>query len=144
MIERTAGELEQVRVLLVEDNVLDAKSVLSTAKRAKVAVDIHHVEDGQAALDYLAEHPVDLVLLDLNLPGLDGHDVLKAVRTDDRTRTIPVVILTTSEEESDVARSYDLGANAFVTKPVGLDGWATVVSQIEGFWLTLAKLPRSR
>lgn len=137
-----ASGFEQVKVLLVEDNVLDARSVLSTARKAKLAVDVHHVEDGQSALDYLTSHPVDLMLLDLNLPGLDGYDVLRIVRADDRLRSMPVVVLTTSEEDEDIARSYALGANAFVTKPVGLDGWATVVGQIESFWFTLAKLPK--
>lgn len=132
-----------LQILLVEDNPLDARATLKAADKLKLANQITHVTDGQEALDLLSGQspPFDLVLLDLNLPGLDGRDVLSRIRSDADLRRTPVVILTTSSDEADVLGAYELGANAYVTKPVGLDGWMEVVSQIDGFWLSLVRLP---
>ena len=137
-----------IRVLLVEDNPIDAKATIRAAKKLKIANHIELVTDGNAALDHLRRDPVDgpppdLVLLDLNLPGKDGMDVLAEMKKDERLRWIPVVVLTTSADEADVFGSYDLGANAFITKPVGLDDWMDVVSKIEGFWFEVVRLPRA-
>ena len=134
-----------IRILLVEDNPIDARATVRAAQQLRISNEIDVVTDGDQALDYLrsrahGELP-DLMLLDLNLPGLDGHDVLREVRGDDRLRRIPVVVLTTSEDEADILASYDLGANAFVTKPVGMDAWVEVASKIEGFWFSLVRLP---
>lgn len=139
----TAPGSDAIRVLLVEDNPLDARATIRAAQKLKIANQIDHVTDGEAALEYLGttSSKPDLVLLDLNLPGKDGHDVLAEMRASDELRRIPVVILTTSEDDADILSSYDLGANAFVTKPVTLEGWLEVASRIEGFWFTLVKLP---
>ena len=102
------------------------------------------MEDGTAALEYLRSpdgHRPDLVLLDLNLPGVDGLDVLAEMKSDPELRRIPVVVLTTSSSEADIHRAYDLGVNSYVTKPVGLDGWLEVVQCIDGFWFSLVQLP---
>lgn len=134
-----------VSILLVEDNPLDARATLRAAERLKLSNSIHHVEDGQAAIDYLNQCPAselpDLVLLDLDLPGIDGHGVLKELRSTDRLRLIPVVVLTSSDDEGDILTSYDEGANAFVTKPVGLEGWVNLVQQIDGFWFSVVQIP---
>jgi len=135
-----------IRILLVEDNPIDARATLRAAKKLKVSNSIHHVVDGDQAIDYLtsgdSERP-DLVLLDLNLPGRDGHDVLAVMKQDKDLRRIPVCILTTSANDADVLGAYDLGANAYVNKPITLEGWQEVVSQIEGFWLSIVRLPPS-
>lgn len=132
-----------VRILLVEDNPLDARATIRAAEKLKIANHIEHVTDGDAALASLrgSDPKPDLVLLDLNLPGKDGHDVLNEMRSEPELRRIPVVVLTSSADEKDILNSYDLGANAFVTKPVGLDGWLEVVRTIEGFWFSLVRLP---
>lgn len=135
-----------VTILLVEDNPLDAKATLKAAKRLNITNQIVHVTDGQAALDFLrtrsdSQHSKNLVLLDLNLPGKDGHDVLREMQADRSLRSIPVVVLTSSEDRRDIATAYELGANAYVAKPVGLDGWLNALGRIEGFWLSLAKIP---
>lgn len=137
--------MEPVDILLVEDNPLDARATFSAAKKLQMAGEIRVVSDGQEALDQLrAAEPVDrpgLVLLDLNLPGKDGHDVLREIRADTNLRSIPVVVLTSSSEDRDINSAYSLGANAYVTKPGDLDGWLTVISTINDFWLSIVQLP---
>jgi two-component system response regulator len=133
-----------IRILLVEDNPIDAKATLRAAKKLKISNSIDHVADGDEAISYLTSSDnarPDLVLLDLNLPGRDGHDVLKMMKEHPDLRRVPVCILTTSSSDADVLSAYDLGANAYVNKPITLDGWQEVVSQIEGFWLALVRLP---
>lgn len=144
--ESGAGQSIPVDILLVEDNPLDTRATFNAAQKLNMAGTITVVPNGQAALDYLrgngSEGPrPGLILLDLNLPGKDGHDVLAEVRADPILQTIPVVILTTSDDDSDVRRAYDGGANAFVTKPGDLDGWLNVISTINDFWLSVARLP---
>lgn len=136
-----------VGILLVEDNPLDARATFNAARKLEMADNMHTVTSGQAALDLLRGNPAlrrrtGLILLDLNLPGKDGHAVLAEIRTDPILRQTPVVVLTTSNEESDVLQAYRQGANAYVTKPVDLDGWLHVIAAINEFWLSVARLPR--
>ncbi len=135
---------ELMRILLVEDSLADVELTLEALQDAKVANDVTVVRDGAAALDHLragADTP-DLVILDLNLPCLSGHEVLAAMQADDSMRRIPVAVLTTSSAESDVAKTYDLGANCFLTKPVEIEQFINVVRSIDNFWLGLVRLPQ--
>jgi CheY-like chemotaxis protein len=133
-----------MKILLVEDSLADIELTLEALKGAKVANEVVVKRDGAAALDYLNSAVVrpDLVILDLNLPRLTGHEVLAAMRADERMRRIPVAVLTTSSADSDVARTYDLGANCFLTKPVDVDQFVDVVQSIDDFWLGLVRLPQ--
>jgi len=135
-------------VLLVEDNPIDAEATLAAAEDTHLAGHLYHVRDGASALDFLFRRGAyteqarpDLVLLDLNLPGLDGREVLRVIKNHSTLRTLPVVVLTTSERDEDVQRAYESGANAYVRKPVGPEGFTRVVSQIEKFWMATALLP---
>ncbi len=137
-----------IHVLLVEDNPADADLTRETLEQSKLHLQIDTVSDGAEALAYLtrqgahAEAPVpDLMLLDLNLPKLDGRQVLAEMRKDPALRAIPVVMLTSSGAEQDVAASYQLGANCYVTKPVGLAAFQAIVRSVESFWFTVVKLP---
>jgi CheY-like chemotaxis protein len=139
---------ERVDILLVEDNPGDARLMQEALAEARVRNRLHLVADGVEALAYLRrQHPFasairpDLILLDLNLPGKDGRDVLAEIKRDQDLRRIPVVILTSSQAEADIARAYDLHANAYVTKPLDVEQFITVVKSIEDFWLTIVKLP---
>lgn len=133
-----------MRILLVEDSVADIELTLEALADAKVANQVDVVRDGAAAMDYLRMPGgalPDLVILDLNLPCMTGHEVLAAMRADNRLRRIAVAVLTTSSAEADVAKTYDLGANCFLTKPVDLEQFITVVHSIDDFWLGLVRLP---
>ncbi|HEV2889295.1 MAG TPA: response regulator [Frankiaceae bacterium] len=137
-----------IDILLVEDNPGDVRLTREALRRGRVANTLHVVGDGDEALEFLrregrhGDKPrPGLVLLDLNLPGLDGRDVLAEVKSDPDLRSIPVIVLTTSSADRDVARSYDLGANCFVSKPVSLDAFLDVIRSFEGFWLTVVNLP---
>jgi CheY-like chemotaxis protein len=134
---------ELMKVLLVEDSLADVELTLEALQDAKVANQVTVVRDGAAAIEHLRGNPdaPDLVILDLNLPCLSGHEVLAAMRADDSMRRIPVAVLTTSSAESDVERSYDLGANCFLTKPVEIEQFIHVVHSIDNFWLGLVRLP---
>ena len=141
-----SAEWAEVTILLVEDNPLDARSTIRAARKLGVDRLVEVVTDGQAALERLRvdraeREPVGLVLLDLNLPGKDGHDVLAEIRSDDALCAIPVVVLTSSHEEVDVRAAYQRGANAYVTKPTQLGDWLRAVATIREFWLSLAVLP---
>ena len=141
--------LNVVDVLLVEHDPGDVVLIKEAFEFNKVHNSLHHVSDGVEALDFLrrrnghetAPRP-DLILLDLNLPRKDGREVLEEVKADPDLRTIPVVVLTTSEAEEDILRSYDLHANAYVTKPVDFDRFIEVVRLIDDFFVTVVKLPR--
>lgn len=140
--------MRTLEVLLVEDDPGDADLTREHLVQAKVKVNLNVVDDGAKALAYLRREDVyaaavrpDLILLDLNLPKMNGKEVLQAVKTHPDLRLIPVVILTTSDTDEDILKSYDLGANCFITKPVGLDQFAKIVQSIEDFWLNLVKLP---
>ena len=131
------------RILLVEDNQADAILLQEALRQAEVTHPVDVVTDGEKALDYLAtvdEEPA-LILLDLNLPRMDGREVLKAVKTDPATRDIPVIILTTSSAPPDIELAYDRGANAYVRKPLGIDRLTDAASAIRDFWLRTAALP---
>ena len=141
-------------ILLVEDNPDDAKLTLRAFERSNIVNSIVVVHDGIEALDFLfargahgdrAGKPLPtLVVLDLKLPKLDGVGVLKAIRTDERTRLIPVVILTSSKEEEDVISCYALGANSYVRKPVDFEQFLIAAAQLGVYWLTLNESPADR
>jgi two-component system response regulator len=131
-------------ILLVEDNADDRDLTLMAFKDSKVANRIDVARDGQEALEYLADtsHPLSaLILLDLKLPRVMGLDVLKRVREDPRTQLVPIVVLTSSKEESDRCRSYVSGVNAYVQKPVDFDEFASAVRELGLFWLVLNEPP---
>lgn len=137
-----------IEILLVEDNPGDARLTLEAFKEGKVLNHITVVQDGVDAMAYLRREGVhaaaavpDLILLDLNLPRKSGREVLAEIKQDERLRTIPVVILTTSSDEGDIAEAYHNHANCYLTKPVELDQFLRVVGSIESFWLTLVRLP---
>jgi CheY-like chemotaxis protein len=140
-----------VEILLVEDNAGDHRLTQEALREGKVYNNLHWAKDGVEALDFLrrrgrhakAPRP-DLILLDLNLPRKDGREVLSEIKSDDDLKTIPVVILTTSQAEEDVVKSYHLHANCYVTKPVDLEKFIVVVQSIDRFWLTIATLPSPR
>ena len=139
---------QPIEILLVEDSPGDVLLTRETLKDAKVLNHLSVVGDGEEAMAFLrrdaphtdAPRP-DLILLDLNLPKKDGREVLAEIKGDSQLRRIPVVVLTTSAAEQDILESYDLHANCYITKPVDLDQWMTVVKSIEDFWLTIVKLP---
>ena len=137
-----------IEILLVEDNPGDVRLTIEALRESKVRNNLHTAVDGVEALaflrregDYAAAVRPDLILLDLNLPRKDGREVLADIKADPSLKTIPVVILTTSRAEQDVLRSYELQANCYITKPVDLDQFITVVKSIEDFWLTIVTLP---
>jgi CheY-like chemotaxis protein len=137
-----------IEVLLVEDDPGDVLMTREAFEDNKVANRLHVVSDGAAAMEFLRKQgeysgapTPDLVLLDLNLPRMDGREVLLAVKQDEALRQIPVVVLTTSESEEDVLRSYALHANAYVTKPVDFDRFIEVVRKIDEFFVTVVRLP---
>ncbi|MBU6401623.1 MAG: response regulator [Verrucomicrobia bacterium] len=139
---------QPIEILLVEDNPGDVRLTREALADAKVRNHLHAVTDGEAALAFLrrrdrfAEVPrPDLILLDLNLPKKDGREVLAEIKADRELKRIPVVILTTSQAEEDIVHSYDLHANCYITKPVGLDQFLKVVQSIESFWFEIVKLP---
>jgi CheY-like chemotaxis protein len=139
---------DAIEILLVEDNPGDVRLVKEVMKDAKVANSLHLAEDGEEAMamlrregKYIGSVCPDLILLDLNLPGKDGREVLREIKTDENLRRIPVVVLTTSSAEEDILRSYSDYANSYITKPINLNQFISVVKSIENFWLTIVKLP---
>jgi CheY-like chemotaxis protein len=140
--------MKPVEILLVEDNPGDARLTREALSLSKVRNHLHRAVDGEEAMAFLrregafADAPTpDLVLLDLNLPRRDGREVLEDMKNDPTLKHIPVVILTSSQAEEDILRSYRLHANCFITKPVDLEQLTKVVQGIEQFWFTLVKLP---
>ena len=138
-----------IEVLLVEDRRNDVLLTREAFKNAKVHISLHVASDGVEAMAFLGregEHAnsprPDLILLDLNLPKKDGREVLEEIKESPTLKSIPVVILTTSASEADILRSYQLHANCYITKPVGLDGFLKVVKSIDSFWLSVVNLPR--
>ena len=142
----------QVEVLLVEDNPRDAEMTLRTLRRRNLVNSVVHVKDGQEALEWLfaegahAGRDVSqlpkVVLLDLKLPKVDGLEVLRAMRADERTRLLPVVVLTSSQEDRDVIESYKLGVNSYIVKPVNFAQFAEAVQKLGLYWLLLNQPPR--
>jgi len=140
--------MKDVKILLVEDSPGDVRLTKEAFKDSKFINAIYVVEDGLEAMAFLrregkyAEVPrPDLILLDLNLPKKDGREVLAEIKADEKLRRIPVVILTTSKAEEDILKTYDLHANCYITKPIDLDLFITIVKKIEDFWLSIVKLP---
>ncbi len=142
---------QPIEILLVEDNSGDARLAIEAFKDGSVRFksNLHHVKDGVEALDFLhrrgdhanAVRP-DIVLLDLNMPRKDGREVLAEIKEDPNLKLIPVLILTTSQAERDIVQSYGLHANGYVSKPIDLDEFASVVDSIKSFWFATAKLPQ--
>lgn len=140
--------MRRLEVLLIEDDAADAELTRKTLEKGKVLLNLNIVTDGEKAMQYLhrqgpyidAARP-DLVLLDLNMPRKDGREVLREMKADADLRSVPVVIVTTSSADEDILKTYGLGANCYVTKPIGLDQFTNVVKAIEDFWFTIVKLP---
>lgn len=140
-----------IEILLVEDNPGDVELVREALSEGKIRNELHVASDGVEAMQYLKReeehanaHCPDLILLDLNLPRMNGREVLREIKSDPKLRFIPVVVLTSSKAEEDIVKSYNLHANCYVTKPVDLDQFLGVVKSIEDFWLTVVKLPCKR
>jgi len=137
-----------VDILLVEDDAGDVELTREGLAAGKMFVHLHTVDDGIKALRFLRrEEPYadavrpDIILLDLNLPRMDGRETLKEIKGDERLRSIPVVVLTTSEADIDIIKCYDLGASCYISKPVGFDEFLKVVRSLEDFWFTVVKMP---
>jgi CheY-like chemotaxis protein len=136
----------QLEILLVEDSPHDAELTLRALRKRGLANSVVHAKDGQEALDWLhgsdesaARPQPRVVLLDLKLPKVDGLEVLRAIRADERTRLLPVVVMTSSEEQRDVVESYNLGVNSYVVKPVDFDRFSAAVSELGHYWLLINK-----
>lgn len=139
-----------IEILLVEDNPGDARLTREAMREGKMLNRIHHVRDGVEALAFLRHEdefrdvPVpDIILLDLNMPRKNGREVLAEIKEDSRLRLIPIVVLTTSENEKDIIESYELHANCYIVKPVNLERFTEIVRAIENFWLSIVTLPSS-
>lgn len=133
-----------IEILLVDDSEADVRLTKEALKEAKVHNQIHVVYDGESALEFLrdpARRNPDLILLDLNLPGLDGREVLAEIKNDPELALIPVVVLTTSRAEEDILKMYRLHANCYISKPVDLNQFIRVVQSIEEFWFSIVRLP---
>jgi len=134
-------------ILLVEDSSMDVELTLDAFREQRLSNSVHVARNGQAALDYLLgvgefddrnKHPLpDLILLDLKMPVMDGHEVLKRIKHTPLLQRIPVIVLSSSKEEGDLAMTYDNGANSYLVKPVSFDGFLEVVRHIDDYWLTL-------
>ena len=137
--------LEPLNILLVEDDPADQKLVRTSLKSQKVANDLNVVSSGEQGIDYLyggngASRP-DLILLDLNMPGMGGKEFLRWIKNDENLKQIPVVILTTSNSERDIIESYKLQASGYVNKPVTLEGFKQAMERLEEYWFVLCKRP---
>lgn len=136
-----------IKVLIVDDNPADIELTRDTLEESRLRLDIETAFNGEEALAILREKKEagvsmpDLMLLDLNMPRMNGQELLHEMRADTALRVIPVVVLTSSDAETDIVKSYDLGANCYVTKPVDLSAFQHIVRSVEGFWLTVVKLP---
>ena len=137
-----------IQILLVEDSPGDVRLTQEVLRDARIANELHVVGDGEQAMAFLrregelADRPrPDLVMLDLNLPRKDGREVLSEIRADPELERVPVIVLTTSEAEKDILRSYELAADAYITKPIDLSEFIAVVRSIETFWLSIVRVP---
>ena len=143
------NKTNEVEILLVEDNPRDIELTVRALKKHNLANRLHVVKDGAEALDFIfatgayadrkIENAPKVILLDLKLPKVDGLEVLRKIRSDERTKYIPVVVVTSSQEERDIVESYKLGANSFVTKPVEFENFAQAVAELGLYWLLLNK-----
>ena len=143
-----------VEILLVEDNMNDAELSLYALRKFKIANRIHHARDGAEALDYIfgsesdvsSKQPIQiprLILLDLKLPKIDGQEVLRKLKSNEATRTIPIVVLTSSREERDIVESYNLGVNSYIVKPIDFEQFTEAVRDVGLYWLLLNQVPVS-
>ncbi|HLF47673.1 MAG TPA: response regulator [Chitinophagaceae bacterium] len=140
---------KQIEILLVEDNEGDVVLTLEALQEAKVYNHVHVVRDGEEAIKFLKKQAPyqeavtpDIILLDINLPKMDGKEVLTEIKKDNRLKTIPVVILTTSEAEKDISYAYHHHANCYITKPVDFSKFMEVVQSIKNFWISIVQLPK--
>lgn len=140
--------LKPIEILLVEDNLVDVRLTQEALRESKVLNNLHVVRDGEEALDFLFRRGShansvrpQLILLDLNLPKVEGRQVLGEIKNDISLRRIPVVVLTTSNAHEDIAKSYDLNVNCYITKPVDLNRFIEVVKSIDHFWFSIVSLP---
>jgi len=134
---------EPASILLVEDNPQDAEIMLHVLRENGFGNDVEVVRDGVAAIDFARNHPAPrLMLLDLKMPKVDGIEVLGALKADERTRSVPIVVLTSSSQESDVREAYRSGANGYVVKPVDIDAFGKIVGAIGAYWLDVNRVPR--
>jgi chemotaxis family two-component system response regulator Rcp1 len=142
------SQSKPIEILLIEDSPSDAALTIEALKAGKIANRLTHVEDGVEAMDFLrcrgkfshAARP-DLIMLDLNLPRMDGREVLAEIKTDPDLKIIPIIVLTTSRSDKDILQSYQLNANCYITKPVDFAHFIEVIKSIEQFWLTVVTLP---
>lgn len=144
-------ETKIIEILLVEDNPHEAQLTIRSLKKHNLVNNLHHVEDGAEALDYIFGRgkyegmkpggDLKVILLDLKLPKVDGLEVLKHIKSDDRTRTIPVVVLTSSKEEQDIITSYKLGVNSYIVKPVQFESFAKAVADLGMYWMFHNQVP---
>ncbi len=141
-----------VDVLLVEDNIIDAELAMRELKKYQLANNLFHVKDGEEALDFIfaegqyadtrkVDHPPRLILLDIQMPKLNGMEVLEKIKSDERTKSTPVVILTSSKEHPDIQKCYALGANCYIVKPVNFERFAEAIKTVGMFWLLLNQPP---
>lgn len=147
----TTPRTRQAVILLADDDPADVMLTRRAFKNARLQNDLHVVNDGEELLEYLRRTgryapPVDapfpdLVLLDLNMPRMDGREALVEIRRDPNLHALPIVVLTTSQQEADVLRTYDLGANSFISKPVNLEGLVRVVKALDNYWFQIVSLP---
>jgi two-component system, response regulator len=143
--------LNQVEVLLVEDNIHDAEMTIRALRKVNLSNNLVHVKDGEEALDFIfgrgkftgreTELLPKVILLDIKMPKVDGIEVLRQLKSQEMSKTIPVVIMTSSKEEQDVIRSYQLGVNSYVVKPVDFEGFAKAVSELGLYWLLTNQPP---
>jgi len=141
-----------IDVLLVEDNFNDAEMAIRELKKHQLANNLFHVEDGEEALEFIfafgkyaetrqIDHPPRLILLDIRMPKLNGVEVLEKIKSDARTKTIPVVILTSSKENPDIRKCYELGANSYIVKPVSFEGFTDSIKNLGFYWLLINQAP---
>lgn len=141
------------KILLVEDSMADQRLIARAVRKTEFKAELFIVNDGEEAMAFLQHQPPfediiqhprpDIILLDINMPKMDGKQVLKAVRQDPKLHNLPIIMLTTSDNEKDVLESYQLGVNAYITKPSGLDSFISTIQTLELFWLKLVELPSS-
>jgi len=142
-----------VDILLVEDNITDAELTIRELKKHNMANNLFHVRNGEEALDFIfatgkfaatrnIQYPPKVILLDIQMPKVNGIEVLAKIRSDDRTRVTPVVILTSSKENPDIQKCYDLGANSYIVKPVNFEGFAQAIKNLGFYWLLLNQPPK--
>lgn len=150
MVGGDVMDLNEIEILLVEDNSTDAELTIRSLKSNHLANRLYWVKDGAEAIDFLfgkgeyinrdpSRHP-KVILLDLRLPKIDGMEVLKTIKGDERTCHIPVVVLTSSQEDQDIAKSYELGVNSYISKPVDFEGFVKAVSNLGMYWLILNRI----